>query len=177
LSDGPRRTGASRETAPTGPDVSDTDRKESAVFALDLASVPLQRNTTAGGPIRVAFPFHSATGTTSTAAVLFELDPGDELAMHTDSAEEVLLVLEGEAQGQIGERAVPLEAGRVAIIPAMTPHSVLNTGEDTLRVIGIFPAATVVSTFERPLEPDGPQVLVIGAPVPLATPLLDGAGV
>lgn len=147
------------------------------MFPVDFEDVELQQNTTAGGPIRVAFPFHSATGASGTASVLFELDPGDELAMHTDSAEEVLLVLEGEAQAQIAEKPVPIEKGQLAIVPALTPHSVLNNGSGTLRVLGIFSASTVVSTFEQPLAPDGRQVMLIGGPVPLAAALVDGARV
>ena len=50
----------------------------------------------------------------------------------------------------------------------MAPHGLRNIGEDVLRVLGTFSASTVVSTFEEPFEEDGPQVLVIGSPVPLA---------
>jgi hypothetical protein len=32
-------------------------------------------------------------------------------------------------------------------------------------VLGTFSASTVVSTFDRPFEHDGPNVLVIGSPV------------
>ena len=45
--------------------------------------------------LRVSFPLHSAAGTASTATVLFELDPGAELGVHTDSAEELLVVRGG----------------------------------------------------------------------------------
>jgi hypothetical protein len=35
-------------------------------------------------------------------------------------------------------------------------------------VLGTFSASTVVSTFERPFEENGPEVLVIGSPIALA---------
>ena len=141
------------------------------MLVLDLDDVQLQENATAGGPIRVAFPFHSDLGTASTGAVLFELDPGSELARHTDSAEEVLIVLEGEADAFAGGEQRRLRAGHVAIVPAMVPHSVLNVGAGVLRVLGVFSSATLVATFEEPLTPDGPQVMVAGAAVPIAVSL------
>jgi quercetin dioxygenase-like cupin family protein len=141
------------------------------MLMVDLDLVELQDNATAGGPIRVAFPFHSATGAASTAAVLFELEPGSMLASHQDSAEEVLHVLEGEAEARIGDERGELRGGQLAIVPAMVPHSLRNIGEGTLRVLGIFSSSTLVATFEEPLAPGGPQVMVAGAPVPIATSL------
>jgi mannose-6-phosphate isomerase-like protein (cupin superfamily) len=141
------------------------------MLIVDLDTVELQDNTTAGGPIRVAFPWHSAAGTGSTAAVLFELEPGSMLATHQDSADEALHILEGEGEAVIGGERAFVRAGQVAIVPAMAHHSLRNTGEGTLRVLGVFSSATLVATFEQPLAPDGPQVMVAGAPLPIATPL------
>ena len=122
---------------------------------------------------RVAFPLHSASGTASTATVLFELDPGAELGVHTDSAEELLLVVQGTAEARIGDEVGRLEQHQVALVPPMAPHGLRNVGDDVLRVLGTFSSSTVVSTFEEPFVPDGPQVFVIGAPVPLAAPLAE----
>jgi mannose-6-phosphate isomerase-like protein (cupin superfamily) len=141
------------------------------MLIVDLDTVELQDDTTAGGPIRVAFPWHSAAGTGSTAAVLFELEPGSMLATHQDSADEALHILEGEGEAVIGGERAFVRAGQVAIVPAMAHHSLRNTGEGTLRVLGVFSSATLVATFEQPLAPDGPQVMVAGAPLPIATPL------
>ena len=46
-----------------------------------------------------------------------------------------------------------------------------TSARSVLRVFGTFSASTNVATFERPFEPGGPQVIVIGAPVPVAVPL------
>ncbi len=138
---------------------------------VDLDRIDLQDNTTAGGPIRVAFPWHSATGAGSSAAVLFELDPGSMLAPHTDSAEEALHILAGEGEATVAGETARIRAGHIAIVPSMAPHSIRNTGDGVLRVLGIFSSATIVATFEEPLAPDGPQVMVAGAPLPIATPL------
>ena len=40
--------------------------------------------------VRPAFPISAFTGSRASAVVYFELDPGTELPIHTDSAEEIL---------------------------------------------------------------------------------------
>jgi quercetin dioxygenase-like cupin family protein len=121
--------------------------------------------------LRVGFPIHSATGAASTATVLFELDPGAELGVHADSAEELLVVVQGTAEARVGEEVGRLETHQVALVPPMAPHGVRNIGDDVLRIFGTFSASTVVSTFERPFLPDGSQVVVIGSPVAMAAHL------
>jgi quercetin dioxygenase-like cupin family protein len=125
----------------------------------------------AGPGFRASFPVHSATGTASTATVLFELDPGAELPIHTDSAEELLVVVQGTAEARVGDEVGVIAKHDVAVVPAMAPHGLKNIGDDALRVFGTFSASTVVSTFERPFEPGGPTVLVIGSPVAMGARL------
>jgi quercetin dioxygenase-like cupin family protein len=122
----------------------------------------------AGPGLRVSFPLHSSTGTASTATVLFELDPGAELPVHTDSAEELLIVVQGTGEARVGDDVGRITTHDVALVPPMAPHGLRNSGDEVLRVLGTFSSSTVVSTFERPFEPGGPQVLVIGSPVPVA---------
>jgi quercetin dioxygenase-like cupin family protein len=138
------------------------------VITIDLDELELM--STAPGR-RVIFPLHSMTGSASTAAVLFELDPGTELPTHTDSAEELLIVLEGSAEARVGDEVGRLERHQVALVPAMAPHGLRNNGAQTVRVLGTFSSSTVVSTFEEPFEPGGPQMFVMGAPVPIAASL------
>lgn len=138
------------------------------MFTIDLDDFELVPSRPG---LRVNFPVHSASGTTSTASVLFELDPGAELPVHTDSAEELLVVVQGTAEARVADEIGMLRTHEVALVPPMAPHGLRNVGEDVLRVFGTFSSATVVSTFERPFEPGGPQVFVIGAPMPVALPL------
>ena len=112
--------------------------------------------------IRVNFPFYLGTGTKSTAVVYFEVEPGRRLATHTDSAEEMLLVLEGPAEVSLGDERGTLSAGEMALVPAMEPHGLRNAGEETVRVIGFFSSNVVVSTFDRPMMPFGQRV--VGTP-------------
>jgi quercetin dioxygenase-like cupin family protein len=127
--------------------------------------------------LRVSFPVHSATGAASTATVLFELDPGAVLGVHTDSAEELLIVLQGTAEARVGDEVGRLEKHQVGLVPPMAPHGLRNVGDDVLRVLGTFSASTVVSTFEQPFEENGPDVVVIGSPVQIGGRLEDAVTV
>ena len=112
--------------------------------------------------VKVNFPFFLGTGTKSTAVVYFEIEPGHRLGTHTDSAEEILLVLEGTAEVSLGDEQGRLSAGEMALVPAMEPHGLRNAGEETLRVVGFFSSNVVVSTFDQPLMPFGQRV--VGTP-------------
>jgi quercetin dioxygenase-like cupin family protein len=123
--------------------------------------------------LSVSFPMHSLTGAASSAAVLFELEPGAELPVHTDSAEELLLVVSGRAEARVGDEVGTLEQHQAALVPAMAPHGLRNIGSEPLRVFGTFSASTVVATFEEPQGPEGLQVVVIGAPIEIGLPLAE----
>ena len=144
------------------------------MYAIDLDSLELRDVVSELEPdrrARVAFPHHSAVGNASTATVYFELEPGSRVGAHTDSAEELLLILEGEAEATVGQERARAGAGTLLTVPAMEPHDVRNVGTGVLRVLGFFSASTVVATFEEALSPGGAQVFVIGAPVSVMVPL------
>jgi quercetin dioxygenase-like cupin family protein len=109
--------------------------------------------------VKVNFPFFLGTGTKSTSVVYFEVEPGDRLGTHTDSAEEILLILEGTAEVSLGDERGRLSAGEMALVPAMVPHALRNVGEQTVRVVGFFSSNVLVSTFDRPMMPFGQRVL------------------
>src|ERR1700675_2593433 len=106
-----------------------------------------------GMRVHAGFPISSGTGTKSTAVVYFELEPGEHLGSHTDSAEEVLLIVGGKGEATVGEEHAVVEAGTLAVVPALVPHSVKNIGDETLRVVGFFSSSTVLSVFDEPMEP------------------------
>ena len=116
----------------------------------------------------VAFPFHAGTGTAASAAVYFELAPGVAVGSHTDSAEELLFIVEGKAEATIGDERGLVEAGDVALVPTNVPHDVRNIGEGPLRVFGFFAGSAVVHVFEEAPSADAPRVFVTGGPVPIA---------
>jgi quercetin dioxygenase-like cupin family protein len=116
--------------------------------------------------VHVDFPINTHTGSADSAVVYFEIDPGDKLATHTDSAEEILYIVQGEAEAHAGDERGRLSAGDLAVIPAMVPHGVRNVGEERLKVVGFFSEAKIISEFSAPLQPAGAAVLEQGAPPP-----------
>lgn len=122
--------------------------------------------------IRVTFPFFAATGNESTAVVYFEIEPGHYLGTHTDSAEEIVLILAGTVEATLGQETGRLSAGQAALIPAMVPHGVRNVGDEVARCVGFFSSASVISTFDQPMMPLGERV--VGTP-PVDTTVPAGA--
>ncbi len=112
--------------------------------------------------VKANFPFFVGSGTKNTAVVYFELEPGHRLGTHTDSAEEILLILEGTVEVSLGDERGRLSAGEMALVPAMVPHALRNVGEETVRVVGFFSSNVVVSTFDQPVMPFNQRV--IGTP-------------
>ena len=133
-------------------------RKEERVIGAKLGELELLEAGYENDPttrVKANFPFSAATGTKNTAVVYFEVEPGHRLGTHTDSAEEILLLLGGEAEVSVGDEQSLVSAGEMAMVPAMVPHSVRNVGDETLRVVGFFSSSTVMSTFDRPVVPTG----------------------
>jgi quercetin dioxygenase-like cupin family protein len=140
---------------------------------LDLADVWSETDEQRGA--RVSFPIHSLTGARASAVVYFEVDPGKHLGLHTDSAEEVVLILGGTAELVAGDERGRLETGEMAVVPALVPHDVFSVGEEPVQVVGWFASASVVSLFDEPFAPVGKRVR--GTPLPEETPTAaDGQG-
>ena len=116
--------------------------------------------------LRVTFPINKWAGSSASAVVYFEIEPGDRLARHTDSAEEVLYIVSGEAEAEIGDERGRVAAGDLAVIPAMVPHGLVNIGDEPVKVVGFFSESEIISTFDEPMQPMGASVLNQGAPSP-----------
>lgn len=99
---------------------------------------------------RATFPMLGAHGTQSSATVYFELEPGDNLGRHTDSAEELLLILEGEVEVSVGKEKGKASQGTIALVPKMVPHDLRNIGSKTARVLGFFGGVNnIIATFDE----------------------------
>jgi quercetin dioxygenase-like cupin family protein len=121
--------------------------------------------------VAVGFPLSSNEGTAAIATVWIELAPGGEVASHTDSAEELLVVIEGEIEATVDGETGTLGERQLAIVPPLAPHGLRNVSDRPARVLGVFASSTVVSLFNGTLGPDGASVAVIGAPMPVLLPL------
>ncbi len=113
---------------------------------------------------KVNFPFSQATGNASSAVVYFEIEPGHSLGTHTDSAEEIVLLLSGTVEASLGDERGTLTAGQAVLIPAMIPHGIRNVGTEKVRCVGFFASATLVSTFDQVIMPFGVRAAAIPLP-------------
>ncbi len=99
---------------------------------------------------RSTFPMLGAHGTQHSATVYFELEPGKKLGRHTDSAEELLLILEGTVEALVGAEKGVLSKGEMALVPVMVPHDLRNIGTTKAKVLGFFGGANhIVATFDQ----------------------------
>jgi quercetin dioxygenase-like cupin family protein len=128
------------------------------MFTVQLSELELLEGVYENDPtmrVKVNFPFSAATGTKNTAVVYFEIEPEHRLGTHTDSAEEILLILGGEAEVTVRDEQGRVSVGEMARVPAMVPHSLRNVGDETVRIVGFFSSSTVMSTFDQPIVPIG----------------------
>lgn len=109
---------------------------------------------------RATFPLLGFHGAKNLATVYFELEPGDHLGKHTDSAEELLVILEGRVAAIVGSETREATKGALVLIPEMVPHDVRNIGSEKARVLGIFGGANnIVATFEQVMLPTASNVV------------------
>jgi quercetin dioxygenase-like cupin family protein len=111
----------------------------------------------------VQFPLMDSEEVSTLGAVYVELEPGESLPLHTDSRDEIVVLLSGTVEARIGDAIKEISANSMAFIPSMEPHTFRNVGLDVARVLGLFGGVDVVSTFEHDVMPIGKRVL--GAPV------------
>lgn len=132
------------------------------MITADLNALPLFDGWSDDDPtlrMRVNFPLYGVHGAAASATVLFELAPGDHVGRHTDSAEEVIVVLEGTVEATLADERGRLEAGQIALIPEMVVHDVRNVGGRTAKVLGFFAAPMVESTFDAVVQPENTRDL------------------
>jgi quercetin dioxygenase-like cupin family protein len=104
----------------------------------------------AGQRCKATFPILGAHGTKESAMVYFEIDPGEELGTHTDSAEEILLIVAGEVEAEVGDEKTEASEGNLLLVPKMVPHNFRNIGKSKAKVLGFFGGANnIVATFDN----------------------------
>lgn len=132
------------------------------MITVSLNDLELHETWTKNDPeqrCRSTFPLAEALGSENSTLVYFELAPGDHLGRHTDSAEEVLLILSGTVEVSVGEETGQVEQGGFALVPTMVPHDLRNVGEGTAKVLGFFGSPNIVATFDEVWLPDNTPVI------------------
>ena len=78
--------------------------------------------------------------------------PGKGAPTHLHAVEEVLTVLEGQAEFWIADQEQTLTAGQSMIVPAGVKHGFRNTGAGTLHVLATLAAPIFEAAFEDARE-------------------------
>ena len=125
----------------------------------ELELVEMWSDTDSTMRTRFNFPLHAAVGTNASAVVYFEIEPGEHLATHRDSAEEILYVVAGTGEARVGDDVIPLAEGTLGVVPQLVPHAVYNTGETTFKAVGFFAGAELEHVFDEPFQPVGTNVV------------------
>jgi quercetin dioxygenase-like cupin family protein len=113
---------------------------------------------------RSAYVTHWQAGARSSAAVYFELDPGASFGRHRHSAEETIMVIEGEVEVTVGDERQSLLSGGLAVAPALVRHDIRCTGHTTARCVGFWSSSSVVSVWDQVLQPRNSRRA--GTPIP-----------
>ena len=115
-----------------GPDGTGPDGAAGPLLA-DLAEQPAE--ITGDREFRVLF----APGRGCAAATQFvgEIPPG-RAPFHSHTYDEVVLILAGEGVLHVADEDRPLSPGSCLHLAPGTPHCLENTGQATLRVLGVF---------------------------------------
>lgn len=132
------------------------------MLAINLNELPLKETWVNGVPEQRAystFPFLGAKENENTSVVYVELQPGEELGSHTDSAEEVLVILKGRVEVIVGDEKGIVEAPSLALVPTMVPHNLRNVGDVPVKFAGVFPSRYLVATFDNEWQPDATHVI------------------
>lgn len=132
------------------------------MLTVNLNDLPLKETWVDGVPNQRAystFPLLGAQENNNISLVYFELRPGEELGSHTDSAEEVLFIVEGTVEVTVGEDKAVVEGPSLALVPTMVPHNLRNVGQTRVKVAGFFPSRYLVATFENKWQPDSTHVI------------------
>ncbi len=94
-------------------------------------------------------------GAKASSTSLLEVEPGRALPRHTDSAEEVVVVVSGVAEVEVDGETGRVPAGGVALVPKDVPHQVRSAGGEPLRFVAVYAGIDVVTTYEAEVQPSG----------------------
>jgi hypothetical protein len=115
-------------------------------------------NENLGHRVNVQFPINKYAGAAESGVVYFEIAPGDRLATHTDSQEEILYIVAGECEAHAGGR--PRRDPRDG--PARRDEGDRRRDAQGGRLLRRFHDR---QQFDEPLQPVGERILE-QAPVP-----------
>lgn len=109
--------------------------------------------------VKVNMPLAGMPGTETIGVVYIELEPGDVAETHVHDVDEILILLAGKGEVTVANESGVFSSGGLVWVPKDVSHGFRNIGSDTLRAIGIFDGAKIVTEFESVLMPIGTKIL------------------
>ena len=96
----------------------------------------------------------ASTANGATQLCLFEqwCEPGHGAPTHLHAVEEVLRVMEGQADVWIEDTHVTLTAGQLAIVPAGRKHGFSNSGTTTLHIASTLASPVFEAAYDDKRE-------------------------
>jgi quercetin dioxygenase-like cupin family protein len=107
----------------------------------------------------VIFPVNESMGATSSSAAYYIIEPGRHTGVHSDNAEEIVFVTEGEGEVFMLGRVGQLEAGKFIVFPPAVEHDIYAHGGVALRLLSFYPVPEMVTTFQQTIFPMGSTTL------------------
>ena len=97
-----------------------------------------------------AFADYDGHGSTASSTIVYEIEPGKRLGWHTDATEETQYIIAGTGKLYLEDGSTwPVGPGSVFVVASPSRHDLENTGKETLRAVGFFPAAMFTQDFDR----------------------------
>jgi len=124
----------------------DADRLEMSHAWIEEDGTARWRSASGHGP---------ANGARASGSSIVEVEPGCRLPLHTDSAEETIVVFGGSAEVQVGDAQAHVGVGGLVLVPADVPHEVRSRGGETLRFAAVYAEPEVVTRYADEVQPDG----------------------
>lgn len=103
----------------------------------------------------VIFPVGADQGAQGSSVAYYIIEPGKHTGVHSDNAEEVAFIAEGEGEAFMLGGVRKLVAGSFVVFGAGQEHDVYAQGGVALRLLSFFPTTEIVSTFQQVLFPVG----------------------
>ncbi|MBS0560412.1 MAG: cupin domain-containing protein [Proteobacteria bacterium] len=80
------------------------------------------------------------------------VEPGKGAPTHLHAVEEILAVMEGQADVWVEDETVAVTAGQSVVVPAGRRHGFTNTGTGTLHVMATLAAPMFEASFDAKSE-------------------------
>jgi mannose-6-phosphate isomerase-like protein (cupin superfamily) len=79
-----------------------------------------------------------------------KVDLGSRSNRHShDQQEEIFYVVSGRGEIEVGEEKQAVEPGSIVVVPPTLSHSLINTGDETLKVLSVVSPPFEKSDFEQ----------------------------